>query len=329
MYEFVTDCGLYCCGFDPYTVTPPSILGAPLDKTISGSPPLTMTDFPGGCLYCSTLVILEAVEVDHRWHYVGDDVGLETVSGLIIGSGKWAGDTVRVRVRSLDPYNANDPSLNWEGIYLVTLQAIDPFWDNLQTTNILSLSAKVRVDKEDGRPARMYASNDVKLPSLVVGPPKHGARAHPKAERPLRHGEVPSGIVGTGPNGRIQLRDMLNPLGPGQYGNVTDLPTLLELYQEYINNKYPAKKHAMERSIANRNAYIAAHGLDTHAKQRSLYDHMRTRGRRGKALFFDRTTVSRTHKIPTQYRKLPALRKPMTSDIWKRMKLRGGGQIAR
>lgn len=328
LYEFVTDCGMYCCGFDPYTVTPPSILGAPLDKTISGSPPLTMTDFPGGCLYCSTLVILEAVEVNHRWHYVGDDVGLETVSGLIIGSGKWAGDTVRVRVRSLDPYNPADPSLNWEGIYLVTLQAIDPFWDNLQTTNILSMAHSLRVDKEDGRPARMYAPKDMPMPRSVVGEIRGSRGASRKRNhRPLRHGEIDSGIVGSGPHGRLELRDMLPPFGPGENNTFTDLPTFLELYQEYINNKYPAKKHAMERSIANRNAYIAAHGLTTHAQQRSLYDHMRKRRR---PLFFDRTTVSRTHKTPTVYRKLPAVRKPMTNEIWKRMKWRNSaGQISK
>jgi len=281
-----------------------------------------MTDFPGGCIFCSTLVILEAVEIDHKWHYLGDDVGLETVSGLIIGSGKWSGDIVRVRVRSLDPYNPTDPSLNWEGIYVVTLQAIDPFWDNLQTTNILSMAHQLRVDKKDGKPARMFAPKDMPLPRTIVGSMRDSKRSQTqhqtKNKRPLRHGEVAPDIVGSGPNGRVELRDMITPFGPGATGNVTDLPTFLELYQEYLNNKHPQKKHAMERSIANRNTVIVRRGLNTVEKQRAYYKK-----------FFDRTTVSRTHKAVLPYRKQPALRKPMTSEIWKRMKLRGNTGISK
>jgi len=135
-YDFLTTT-MSECGLPPYTVTPPSMLGAPVDEVISGTPPDPFIDFPGGDPdVTGIMVILEAIEghLHHRdWHYLGEDAGLTTVSGILMGTGKWVGDQVRVRIRAINPALPADPASNWEAIYLVTLQVGGPLFESTCT----------------------------------------------------------------------------------------------------------------------------------------------------------------------------------------------------
>ena len=118
-FDTVASCG------QNYTVTPPSLLDAPLEITITGTPPLTFPAIPNGG-DSNTLVILEAIEGHlnkEDWVYMGSDAGLGTISGQILATGHWVGDVIRVRIRSINPVAPSDETKNWEGIYDVTLQA--------------------------------------------------------------------------------------------------------------------------------------------------------------------------------------------------------------
>jgi hypothetical protein len=150
-YDFLTTV-VGDCGFPPYTVTPPSMLGAPLDVTISGTPIDPFTDFPGegdG----DNVVVLEAIELEldkGDWFYLGEQPGLETVSGMLARGHFWVGDQVRVRVRIWNIASPDDPTKNWIGIYRVTLQAVDPFWDTIEQTYYASYAAHIRVNVTGG-----------------------------------------------------------------------------------------------------------------------------------------------------------------------------------
>jgi len=115
----------------PYDITPPSLLNAPLDVVIGGTPPDMFPDLPtGGDV--DTVVALVAMESSfnsNKWVWMGSDAGLGTISGTILANGYWVGDVIRVRIRSFNVVALSDPTKNWEGIYSVTLQAVDPFWD--------------------------------------------------------------------------------------------------------------------------------------------------------------------------------------------------------
>ncbi len=89
-FEFIWD--LAECSPIMYTVTPPSMLGAPVDQIISGTPPDPFIDFPGGTpSITGTMTILEAIEghLDHNdWHQLGEDAGLTTVTGILMHNDK-------------------------------------------------------------------------------------------------------------------------------------------------------------------------------------------------------------------------------------------------
>jgi|WetSurMetagenome_2_1015567.scaffolds.fasta_scaffold00228_29 hypothetical protein len=161
------------CGFPPYTVTPPSMLGAPLDVVISGSPPDPFPDFPGGDpTVTGIMTILEAIEghLDHNdWHYLGEDAGLTTVTNVILGNNKWVGDVVRVRIKSVNPALPDDGTTNWEGIYRVTLNAIDAFWDSLGVNALGSYVSYIHVNSSAPGVPELYLDPAMMLPTHVRG----------------------------------------------------------------------------------------------------------------------------------------------------------------
>jgi len=235
-FEFLTDY-IFSCGYPPYQVTAPSILDAPLDVTIAGQPPVTFPAVPGDCLFCSTIVVLEAVErtLDRNdWVPVGEDAGLGTVSGVILGSGKWVGDVVRVRVRALDPYLPADPTVNWEAIYRVTLQAIDPYWDTIDANNIVAHAASIHVNMTTPGGASLYIEPAIKLPVSLKKTQKPGNTF----KKGLRRR---NGFPRT-----TQQSPMSSALKPMEPGTET-LPTLLETYQTYYNTQNPARQAKFAR----------------------------------------------------------------------------------
>ena len=238
-YEYLTN-HTYGCGLPPYTVTPPSMLGAPLDHTESGTPPDPFIDYPGGDPSMTfTMVILEAIEghlYHHDWHYLGEDAGLTTVSGVLFGTGKWVGDQVRVRIRAVNPYYPSDPTKNWEGIYLVTLNAIDPFWDNLVIDTLGSYVSYLRVNESgvSGRPD-LYLDPVVTLPVHARG--HRPARGQKKFRSDSRRRAAP-------PRGARNTvgGSLISPIPEGV--NIYALPTLAEHYNQF----------ALARGITGRSA---------------------------------------------------------------------------
>jgi len=236
-YDFLTE-GFNVCGFPPYTITPPSLLGAPLDDTLSGTPLNPFSDFPAD-VGPDTIVALEAIELtpyQGDWFELGEDSGLETVSGMLARGGYWEGDLLRVRIRSWDIATPADPTVNWEGVYNVTLQHVDPFWDTIQQTFFVNYAAFIRVNVTNGgggggggsplaltRDASgkviMHLDPSRAMPSLMV-------------ERGGRDGQRER-ITGL----RAMGSAMFSPIPEGS--DVYSLPTLAELYLQSRKRKVP------------------------------------------------------------------------------------------
>lgn len=212
-YDFLTTTSE--CEFPPYTVTPPSLLDAPLDVTLSGTPPDPFPDFPSG-MDINTIVALEAMELTldrGNWYEVGEDSGLETVSGILARGRFWEGDQIRVRIRSWNIASLSDATKNWEGIYRVTLQHVDPFWDTIQQSYFTSYASYIRVNttnpgKRKKQGAVLHLEPGHILPTLMV--------AHPAPHQKVKTKRDPMGAK------------MFQPIPEGT--DVFSLPTLAELY---------------------------------------------------------------------------------------------------
>jgi hypothetical protein len=207
------------------------MLGAPLDYTESGTPPDPFIDYPGGIASdTQTMVILEAIEghLHHRdWHYLGEDAGLTTVTGVLFGMGKWVGDQVRVRVRSVNPFYPDDPTKNWEGIYLVTLNAIDPFWDNLVVDTLGSYVSYLRVNESGvSGQTELYLDPVVMLPSHVRG--YRAARGRKGLRSDSRNRAT---TIGKEHRRNTVAGSLVSPIPDGV--NIYALPTLAEHYNQY------------------------------------------------------------------------------------------------
>lgn len=215
-YEFLVT--MYGCGFPPYNLTPPSLLGAPLTHTSYGNPPALFPEFPA--FDDGTVVLLMAIERAHytgQWVYVGEDGGLETVSGVLATSGYGVGDWVQVRVLSTNPYALDNPDAVWEGIYNVTLQPIDPFWDTIQMDPFMNLARYVRVNQtQPGSSTTLHYDSFMVKNKLLVG--KRPLNAHGRG-RPQSSDHYRSN-VSKNPN------LSLSPAG----SDIDALPTLAELY---------------------------------------------------------------------------------------------------
>jgi hypothetical protein len=225
-FEFVTTSVTECL-LPPYTVTPPSLLNAPLDEALSGTPPDPMIDFPGGGTFGmpgSYMIILEAIErhLDHHdWHYLGEDAGLDTVTGILIGSHKWVGDVVRVRIRAIDPAAPTDPTHNWEAIYRVTLQAIDPFWDSIFTDVYSNYVAYLRLNTTNPSAPQVYLDPAAIMPTHIKS-----------------HRGRDTGAALPNSNRNALARDIVTLIPEGV--NVYSLPTLAEAFSSHMLSKRQA-----------------------------------------------------------------------------------------
>jgi len=183
LFEFFATQGFFeylvtlneCSPAITWNISSPAMLGAPLDVALSGTPPDPMIDFPGGGTYAGGFsnypVILEAIELTpgrHNWQWLGEDAGLQTVTGILIGGGKWVGDVVRVKIRAVDALDALNPARNWEGIYSVTLKAIDPFYDSLVTDVYANYVSYIRVNTTV-TPFELYLDPAARLPMHMRG----------------------------------------------------------------------------------------------------------------------------------------------------------------
>jgi hypothetical protein len=230
-YEYLTTTVTECL-FDPYTVTPPSMLNAPLDVAVSGTPPALMTDFPGGgdFNFPGWLIILEAIELTpgrHNWVYLGEDAGLDTVTGILLGANKWVGDTVRVRIRSIDTGALNDPTHNWEGIYSVTLQPIDPFFDSLFVDALASYVSYLRINTTTTPTPTLYLDPAATMPIHMRGH-RRGKGRDPS--RGLTHVTRRKGS-----NRNAISRDIVMDIP--QHVDIFNLPTLGEDYRRHALSK--------------------------------------------------------------------------------------------
>jgi len=240
-YDFLTE-GFNVCGFPPYTMTPPSLLGAPLDETLYGTPINPFHDFPAN-MGPDTVVALEAIELapyQNDWFEVGEDAGLETVSGMLARGGYWEGDLLRVRIRSWDIATPADPTLNWEGVYNVTLQHVDPFWDTIQQTYFVNYAAFIRVNVTNGGGGGNRGDGPLSLARDASGKiimHLDPSRAVPSlmVERGGRDGQL-HGKRSLSP--RAMGSAMFSPIPDG--ADVYSLPTLAELYLQSRKRNVPS-----------------------------------------------------------------------------------------
>jgi hypothetical protein len=174
------------------------------------------------------LVILEAIEghlYHHDWHYLGEDAGLTTVSGILFGTNKWVGDQVRVRIRAVNPMYPSDPTKNWEGIYLGTLNAIDPFWDNLVVDTLGSYVSYLRVNTSGvSGQTELYLDPVVTLPVHARG--HRPSRGHKKFRSESGRRNAPRRESRNTVGGQL-----VSPIPDGV--NIYALPTLAEHYNQY------------------------------------------------------------------------------------------------
>jgi len=241
-YDFLTEEVGGCC-FAPHTVIPPSLLDAPLSETFSGTPPDPFPDFPAPD---GAIVLLLAMETAGPgiWFELGEDAGLETVSGLL--ANHWVGDVIRVRIRCISSTAPEDPTANWDAAYSVTLQATDPFWDTITMGPFASYAPHIRVNT---------TSHTLHLDKTLHRVPKTMRLKKPRSALSLRkmkqvaaHAPAPPQAAATGQQRRCK-RDSdvyapvnLQSLAPPAPGFAT-LPTLADLYaQKHKQNQQQREK---------------------------------------------------------------------------------------
>jgi len=226
-YDWITQV-IFDCGFPPYTVIPPSMLGAPLTQTFYGNPPASFQDFPA--FDSDTIVVLLAMERVHnsgQWVYLGEDNGLETISGVLATGGFGVGDWVQVRIKSANPFEMDNPDAVWEAAYNVTLLPVDPFWDTIQMTPFINYARFIRVNQTQGHPTALHY-DPAMTSSRQLTLRRQG---HKPGKRTSSSRAPPGGGQGGNPN--------ISPAPPGS--DPLALPTLAELYKAHHQRKKQEK----------------------------------------------------------------------------------------
>jgi len=227
------------CGSQAYEVTPPSLENAPLDVTLEGTPPTTFPEIPNGG-DTNTLIILEAIEAHLNkgdWIGMGSDAGLGTVSGAILATGHWVGDVIRVKVRAVNVVAPSDETKNWEGIYSVTLQAVDPFWDVAYGAPFATYASLILVNDTVDPPSYIVPPGVV-LPTPLRGflpsrrSPHHARMPAPRKTEARRIGHAPPGT------------------------DISNFPTVVEHYMRKVAETNPSVRYEMERSARAREEFM-------------------------------------------------------------------------
>lgn len=274
------------CGQD-YIPTVPSLLDAPLDETINGDPPATFPEIPNGG-DSNTLVVLEAIEGHLNkgdWIWMGSDAGLGTISAAILGNGHWVGDVIRVRIRAMNPFAPSDDTKNWEAIYDVTLQAVDPFWDIAY-----------------GIPFATYASlilvNDTTTPPTFVVPPGVTLPVPMRGSMPHRPGKpaTPGRSIQAPPSARKPRRST-NVVHPAPGADLSDLPTVIQYHLNKVAKHNAAVRSEMEKGQKTRQEFLRDNAFRSRAP---LHRHA------GSA----RAVASHHHKAVPQYKASPQHKTP-------------------
>jgi len=228
------------CGQN-YVPTPPSLLNAPLDDIITGTPPEAFPAIPAGG-DANTVVALIAIEKSlnsNHWQVVGSDAGLHTISGAILSNNYWVGDVMRVQIRSFDVTALNDPTKNWEGIYSVTLQPVDPFYDTAYGIPFATYANLVLVDENPFTGQRSFY-----LPPNVPQP--QTLRGHITGNHDGRRGVQEPHMEASG-------------IGhPPADVDWTRLPTIAEYYMEKQFEAHPAMRRTHQESMARRARYVTS-----------------------------------------------------------------------
>jgi hypothetical protein len=155
-------------------------------------------------------------------------------SGAIIGAGHWVGDVIRVRIRSFNVVAPTDPTKNWEGIYTVTLQAVDPFWDVAYGVPFSTYADLVLVNDTLPGQRDFYVPPNVPVPTTMrghIGPgkPQPGSR---RAKTTTR-----------------KTRGLMAPPAGADY---VTLPTVAEWYLNQVYAETPAFRAEAEKSARSR-----------------------------------------------------------------------------
>jgi len=241
------------CGQN-YVPTVPSLLNAPLDEIITGTPPETFPAIPanGDANTAVALIAIEKSFGSNKWQEVGSDAGLHTISGSLIGNNYWVGDRVRVDIRSFDPTALSDPTKNWEGIYTVTLEAIDPFYDTAYGIPFATYAGLVLVDENPytGQKA-FYMPPGVPVPQMLRGHFTSSGRGSRGGRRQMLAAEANNAGISHPP------ADV----------DWTQLPTIADYYMSKMFDSHPEMRRNYEDSLQRRERFAQTMSVPTLHRQ--------------------------------------------------------------
>jgi hypothetical protein len=148
------------------------------------------------------------------------------------------GDVIRVRIRAINPVTPADETQNWEAIYDVTLQAVDPFWDVAYGAPFATYASLVLVDERTDPPSYVVPSGvnlPVPLRATVPGS-RFRSFADPFAYRTAH--------ITAARQEESHLR--LVRAAPSE--DLSGLPTVVEYYMNQVAREDPSVRSEMERS---------------------------------------------------------------------------------
>jgi hypothetical protein len=251
-FDFLNEVVEDTCLDPTYNVTVPSMLGATLVETIYGTP---LDTYPAGITFDLDAYVW-IIEMEKHlgrgdWVQMGDDAGSTSPSAVIIGGGKKAGDVVRVKVRALNVNSPTDPTVNWIGVYAVTLQKIDPVWDSIGAGNDFfgNYASHIHLDEAS---MHMYLSPGVRMPKKIARRNPTGAAARAKQRRAAKSAH--RFVLATDPAPAASARTI-------NVTAITDLPTLTDAYKAYMQTLGQKRKGAPKprrQAVMQRAREIAA-----------------------------------------------------------------------
>jgi hypothetical protein len=165
-------------------------------------------------------------------------------SGAILSNGNWVGDNIRVRIRAINPVSSSDETQNWEAIYDVTLQAVDPFWDVAYGVPFATYASLVLFDERTDPPTYVVP-HGVTLPIPLRGTVPASRGGNPFTESHARYGIAES-----------KKPKHLNVVHASRDTDVTGLPTIVEHYINKVAESDPAVFQELQRSRSARAEYV-------------------------------------------------------------------------
>jgi len=159
------------------------------------------------------------------------------------------GDIIRVRIRAMNPVSPSDETQNWEAIYDVTLQAVDPFWDIAYGAPFATYASLVLVDERTDPPSYVVPSS-VNLPTPLRATVP-GSRGRVPAD-PFAYRTAHITASQQQEDGHLRL------VRAAPDADLSSLPTVVEYYLNQVAREEPSVRSEMERSRYARTEFLRA-----------------------------------------------------------------------